>query len=120
MRKNPARIFAYRDHARPSESVHKAWTEFKKLDPNIPKFDVPTRNRYRREMLLKRLQLIADLPGLENFEAVDRDHLPKEYHSFKAFITLNATLEFSKSKIKLVEWTNPLKLQLVFIPDAIT
>ena len=71
-------------------------------------------------MLLKKLQLIAEQPGLENFEAVDRDHLPKEYHSFKSFITVNATLEFSKSKIKLVEWTKPLKLQLVFLPDTIT
>ena len=120
MKKNASRIFAFKDHARPSEAVHKIWTEFKKLDSTIQKFDVPTRNRYRREMLLKRLQLIADQPGLENFEAVDRDHLPKEYHSFKSFITLNATLEFSKSKIKLVEWTKPLKLQLVFLPDTIT
>ena len=120
MKKLPSRIFAFKDHARPSESVHRVWTEFKKVDQTVQKFDVPTRNRYRREMLLKRLQLIAEQPGLENFEAVDRDHLPKEYHSFKSFITVNATLEFSKSKIKLVEWTKPLKLQLVFLPDTIT
>ena len=120
MRKNPARIFAYRDHSRPSEAVHRAWLEFKKLDPKISAFDVPTRNRYRREILLKRLNLLADQPGLEDFQAVNRDHLPKDYHSFKSFITLNATLEFSKSKIKLVEWTKPIKLKLVFLPDSIT
>ena len=95
------------------------------MDPSVPKFgatvpDVQTKNRYKREILLKRLQLLAEQPGLENFEAVTRDHLPKEYHSFKSFITLNATLEFSKSKIKMVEWTKPIKLQLVFIPDSIT
>ena len=71
-------------------------------------------------MLLKRLQLIAEQPGLENYVPVDRDHLPKDYHSFQSFITLNATLEFSKTKIKMVEWTKPIKLKLVFLPDTIT
>lgn len=126
MRKYPARIFAYRDHSRPSEAVHRAWKEFQKVDPSLEEhlrtitFDAPTRNRYKREILLKRLQLLENQPGLEDFEAVNRDHLPKDYHSFKSFITLNATLEFSKSKIKMVEWTKPIKLKLVFLPDSIT
>ena len=82
--------------------------------------DPATRARYRREILLKKLQVIAQQPGLETFESVDRAHLPKDYHSFQSFITLNATLEFSKTQIKMVEWTKPIKIQLVFLPDTIT
>ena len=82
--------------------------------------DGNTRSRYKREILLKRLHLLAEQPGLENYEAVDREHLPKDYHSFQSFITLNSTLEFSKNKVKMVEWTKPIKLQLVFLPDTIT
>ena len=83
-------------------------------------FNPDQRAKATRELLLQKLSAIADLPGLEDHEVVDRDRLPKPHHRFQSFINQSASIEASKTKDLLVDWNLPIKLRLTFLPDAIT
>ena len=93
--------------------------EFKKVDSSVTTFTVPQRKKVLRELQLQKLQKIAQLPGMESYEAIDRDRLPKEYHTFQPFINQSASLESSKSKDIMVTWSAPIKIKLVLLPDTL-
>ena len=86
----------------------------------MPSFDTQERTKAIRELLLQKLQKIAELPGMEDHEAVDRDRLPKAHHTFQSFINQSASIEASKTKDILVDWNIPIKLRLTLLPDRIT
>ena len=115
-----SKIFAYKDHALPNEGPETVWKAFKRDDPDLAPFNQQRRLKASRELLLQKLSAIADLPGLEDHEAVDRDRLPKPHHTFQSFINQSASIEASKTKDILVDWNLPVKLRLTLLPDAIT
>ena len=94
--------------------------QFKKLTSSDTTFSAPQREKIKRELLLQKLKNIALLPGMESYEAVDRDRLPKAYHTFQPFINQSASLEASKSKDIMVTWSAPIKINLVLLPDVLT
>ena len=73
--------------------------EFKKIDSSDTTFSVPQRKKVLREMQLQKLQKVAQLPGMESYEAIDRDRLPKAYHTFQPFVNQSVSLESSKSMV---------------------
>ena len=108
------------DHQSPSMEVALVQERFRKLDSSDTTFTVPQRSKVLREMLLQKLQIIADLPGMESFEAVDRDRLPKVHHTFQSFVNQSASVEASKTKDIMVTWNAPIKIKMVLLPDTIT
>ena len=96
------------------------WKAFQSLNPGIRPFDPSQRAKAVRELMLQKLQKIADLPGMEMFQAVDRDQLPKPYHTFQTFINQSATPDVSKSKVVMVDWNVPIRVKLILLPDDIT
>ena len=93
--------------------------QFRHLDTSESTFTVPQRTKVKREMLLQKIQKIASLPGMESFEPVDRDRLPKSHHTFQSFVNQSASKEASKSQDIMVTWNAPIKVKLVLLPDAI-
>ena len=90
------------------------------MDSNKVELTPTKRLKLQREFLLQRLQNFADLPGLEEFKAIDRNRLPKEYHNFQAFINQSASVDASATKDIMVDWNAPIKLKLILLPDKIT
>ena len=107
------------DHQSPSMEVQLIGEEFKKIDSSDTTFSVPQRKKVLREMQLQKLQKVAQLPGMESYEAIDRDRLPKAYHTFQPFVNQSVSLESSKSKDIMVTWSAPIKIKLVFLPDTL-
>ena len=97
------------------------WKAFQKIQPNIKPFTgQDLRLKAIRELTLQKLKKVADLPGMEDHEAVDRDRLPKSHHTFRSFINQSASIEASKTGDLLVDWNIPIKMKLTLLPDAIT
>ena len=118
--RSKSKIFAYKDHGLPIESVETVLAAFRQVDPNQPNFTPKERVKAVRELLLQKIQKIASLPGLEDHEAVDRDRLPKAHHTFQSFINQSASIEASKTNDILVDWNIPIKLRLTLLPDRLT
>ena len=96
------------------------WKAFKEKEKGLDQFNVQLGIKARREWLLQKINLVSQLPGMEEFEAIDRDRLPKGRHTFQSFINQSATVEVSATKDILVDWNVPLKLKLVLLPDCVT
>ena len=107
------------DHGTPVEEVGYVWNACQRKQRDHVQFGTAAKQKIRRELKLQKLQHLAELPGLEQFQAVDRHQLPKEYHTFQAFLNQSATEEISKSKEILVDWNQPIKLKMVFLPDTL-
>jgi len=90
------------------------------MDSTTRPFDQSRKVKANRELMLQKLQNIAELPGMELYEAVDRDQLPKSYHTFRNFVNQSANPDVSKSKDVLVDWNVPIKVKLILLPDLIT
>ena len=114
------KIFAYKDHSTAAESSDLVWKSFQQMNPRPKPFDQGRRIKANRELMLQKLQKVAEIPGMEMYEAVDRDQLPKSYHTFRGFINQSANPDISKSKEVLVDWNLPIKLKLILLPDQIT
>ena len=102
------------------ETSKLVWANFKSVNPTIRPFGPQQESKACREVMLEKLNRIAELDGMEDYEAIDRDRLPKEYHSFQAFINQSASEEVSVLKEMLVDWNAPIKMKLIFLPDSIT
>ena len=94
--------------------------EFQKVDKTKIELTPTKRLKLQREFMLQRLQNFADLPGLEEFQAIDRNRLPKEYHNFQGFVNQSATSDSSATKDLMVDWNAPIKIKLVLLPDNVT
>ena len=103
-----------------NEMIDKALSEFSKRDPLSRPLQPSVRAKIKRELTLQRLQQIAQLPGMEEFEAIDRDRLPKPHHQFQSFVNQSASPESSATKDMLVDWNLPIKLRVIFLPDVLT
>ena len=103
-----------------NEMVDKAVAEFAKKDTVNRPLPPSARAKIKREITLQRLQQIAQLPGMEGFETVDRDRLPKPHHQFQSFVNQSASPESSVTKDMLVDWNLPIKIRVVLLPDALT
>ena len=115
-----ARLFTFQDHSGPRDTSKLVWERFKAVEPSIRPFGPQQDTKACREVMLEKLARIAELSGMEEFEAIDRDRLPKDYHSFLAFINQSASVEVSVLKEKLVDWNSPVRIKLIFLPDSIT
>ena len=93
--------------------------EFQKLE-KCDNWTQAQKEKVRRELTLQRLQKIADLPGLESYQAIDRDRLPKPHHDFLSFLNQSAVLESSATKDILVTWHLPISMQIILVPDVLT
>ena len=78
------------------------------------------KDKIRREFTLQRLQKLADMPGLERYEAIDRDRLPKPYHDFLSFINQSVSSDSSATQDIMVTWHLPISLRMILIPDSLT
>ena len=117
--KSKGKVFAFMDHQSASMEVALVQEHFRKWNSSESTFTVPQRAKVLRELLLQKIQKIADLPGMESFEAVDRDRLPKAYHTFQSFVNQSVTIEASKSKDILVTWNAPIQIKMILLPDVI-
>ena len=113
------KLFAVYDHTNPSDVVNRAVKEFSKHE-NLSSTAPYQREKICREFLLQRLQNIAKLPGMEEFEAIDKPRLPKMYHDFQSFVNQCASLELTRADEVLVNWNAPIKFKLVLLPDSLT
>ena len=96
--------------------------EFNKVEPSIMALKPTDRLKVKREVLLQTLQHLAELPGLENFQAMGRDRLPKPYHNFQSFVNQNASEDFQRPETMdiLVDWNVPIRFKVILLPDNIT
>ena len=78
------------------------------------------KEKIRRELTLQRLQKIANLPGMERFEAIDRDRLPKPYHDILSFINQSVNEDSSATNDIMVTWHLPISMRLILLPDTLT
>ena len=101
------------------EMIQKVTSEFQKIEPSSRPLEPSQRSRIRREFNLQRIKHVADLEGMEDFEAVERDRFPKEYHGFQAFVNQNASKESTKSGDVLVDWNAPIKIKMILLPDSV-
>ena len=105
-----------------NEMVDRALKEFDKKEARQQPFVMSSsvKAKIRREITLQRLQQVAQLPGMEEYEAIDRDRLPKPHHQFQAFINQSASEESSATKDILVDWNVPIKIRVILLPDVLT
>ena len=99
--------------------VTRAKKEFQKVE-RLDHVSQSQREKIRREMTLQRLQRIAEMPGMERYEAIDRDRLPKPYHDILSFFNQSASLESSKTKDIMITWHLPISMRLILLPDSLT
>ena len=114
-----SKIFEIKDHSVNSDWINPVWRECRTRKPNLDRFMPKAQERISREVKLQRLQHVSHLRGMELYEAVDRDRLPKSHHTFQGFINQNASTEITTQKDVLVDWNLPIKLQVVYLPDQI-
>ena len=93
--------------------------EFSRLE-RTDILSVAQKDKIRREFTLQRLQNVASLPGMEGFEAIDRDRLPKPHHDFQSFVNQSASAESSATNDIMVNWHLPISFKLVLLPDMLT
>lgn len=117
-RSNP-KLFAIRDHMTGNDMVTLVKKEFSKLE-RCDNLSPAQKEKIRRELTLQRLQKVADMPGMESYQTIDRDRLPKPHHDFLSFLNQSASLESSKTKDILVTWHLPITMQVILVPDALT
>ena len=103
----------------PGDMVAIAKNEFQKIE-RCDFLSQAQRQKIRREINLQRLQKIAEIPGMEGYEAIDRDRLPKPHHDILSFLNQSASLDSSATKDLLVTWHLPITMQLILLPDTLT
>ena len=117
--KSSPKLFAVKDHMSRNDMVSVVKHHFQKIE----RCDNPTqpqKEKIRRELTLQRLQKIAELPGMQRFQSIDRDRLPKPHHDFLSFLNQSASLESSATKDIMVTWQLPIKMQVILLPDSLT
>ena len=117
--RSKSKLFSYKDHATPGEIVTAIREQFQRVERNSRAPNPQERTKIRREFTLQILQHIAATAGMESYEAIDRDRLPKIHHLFQAWLNQSANMELSATKDMLVDWNIPIKLKLIFLPDNI-
>ena len=70
--------------------------------------------------MLQKINHLVTLPGLESFQAVNRNQLPHPHHTMQGFLNQNASEDLSTDQDLMVDWQAPIKLRLVLLPDEIT
>ena len=121
MERSKSKLFALIDHTTKSDQVQRIKMELQKTERSIMALKPTQQLKLRREFLLQALEHVADMPGMENYQAMGRDRLPKPYHNFQAFINQSATEECQRVETAdiMVDWNVPIKLRLDFMPDQI-
>ena len=96
--------------------------EFEKKEGKKNALSASQRLKVCREFLLQRLQNVENLTGMDDFEALDRDRLPKSHHSLQSFINQSASREAQSAETNdvMVDWNAPIKMKLVLLPDSVT
>ena len=107
------------DHTTANEIVTLVKREFQKLE-RVDMLSPAQKEKIRREFTLQRLQNVAQLPGMEGFEAIDRDRLPKSHHDFQSFVNQSASVDSSATNDIMVNWHLPISLKLILLPDVLT
>ena len=101
------------------EITQKVSSEFQKVEPSLRQPDPTQKARMKREFTLQRLRLVAELEGLGDCEAIDRDRFPKAYHGFQAFVNQNASKESTKAGDVMVDWNAPIRIKMILLPDSV-
>ena len=78
------------------------------------------RARLLREIKLQKIQHVANLPGMESFQPMARNHFPHAHHTVLGFINQNASEDVSSDDQIIVDWHVPIRMRLVFLPDELT
>ena len=113
------KLFAFKDHASPSELIQRVKTEFNKFEPTTMALKPTVQLKIRREILLQTLEHIAEMPGMEMYQSMGRDRLPKPYHNFQSFVNQSATEECQRLETLdiLVDWNVPIRFRAIILPD---
>lgn len=121
MDRSKNKLFALIDHTTKGDLVQRIKTELQKAERSIMALKPTESLKLRREFLLQALEHVADIPGMEQYQALGRDRLPKPYHNFQAFINQSATEECQRPETHdiMVDWNVPIRLRLDFLPDNI-
>ena len=119
-RKKP-KIFAFRDHSSTGELVDIGVDAIQAAKKTAPRIQAPKeRARIMREIKLQKVQHVANLPGMESFQAADRNHVPHPHHTMLGFINQNASEDVSADNQIIVDWHVPIRMRLILLPDEIT
>ena len=115
-----AKLFAFQDHSTQGELADIGLKAIQRKNRLANRIHPKERSRVIREIKLQKIQHLVSLPGMESFQAVDRNHLPHPHHTMQGFINQNATDDLSTDLDSIVDWQTPIKIKLVFLPDELT
>ena len=121
MERSKPKLFALIDHTTKTDQVQRIKVELQKVERSIMALKPTQQLKLRREFMLQALEHVAEIPGMEGYQAMGRDRLPKPYHNFQAFINQSATEECQRIETAdiMVDWNVPIKIRLDFLPDQI-
>ena len=113
-------IFAFQDHSTQGELAEIGLKAIQTRDRSFTLLKTKDRSRVIREIKLQKIGHLAKLPGMESFQAADRNHMPHPHHTLQSFINQNASEDSSTTDEVMVDWQAPIKMKLVILPDRLT